>query len=122
MPDEIVTKRRKDSDNENDRQNGLRIRNEKEKLKEKRFSFFADPKEGKRYANAQLAHCLLPDTQANPPGKSHRAVSANSLLRNDVSYPYCQVCPDCFTINNNFFDKLRQFTQLSFVSLQSSLT
>jgi len=56
----------KDSDNDNDNENGLRMRNEKEKLKEKRFSFFSDSQEEKRYANAQLAHCLLPDTRASP--------------------------------------------------------
>ena len=36
----------KDSDTENDRNNGLRMRNEKT-MKEKRFSFFADPQERK---------------------------------------------------------------------------
>jgi len=39
-------------------------------MKEERFSFFADSQEEKRYANAQLAHCLLPDTQANALQKS----------------------------------------------------
>jgi hypothetical protein len=36
----------KDSDNENDRENGLRMKNEMT-MKEKRFSFFADPHEKK---------------------------------------------------------------------------
>ena len=38
--------RRKDSDTEKDRENGLRMNNEMT-LKEKRFSFFADPQERK---------------------------------------------------------------------------
>ena len=46
------------------------MKNEKEKLKEKRFSFFADPQEEKRYANTQLAHCLLPGTHAKASQKS----------------------------------------------------
>ena len=50
------------------------------------------------------------------------SIATNALLRNDVSYLYCQVFPDCFTINNNFVDRLRQLTQLSFVSLLSGLT
>ena len=36
----------KDSDNENDRNNGLRMKN-RMTMKEKRFSFFADPQERK---------------------------------------------------------------------------
>ena len=60
---------KKDSDTENDRENGLRMEKEMT-MKEKRFSFFADPQEEKSYANAQLAHCLLPDTQTNPSQKS----------------------------------------------------
>jgi hypothetical protein len=42
----LPTRRRKDSDNENDRQNGLRMKNEMT-MKDKRFSFFADPQERK---------------------------------------------------------------------------
>jgi len=42
----LPTRRRKDSDNENDRQNGLRMKNENT-MTEKRFSFFADPQERK---------------------------------------------------------------------------
>jgi hypothetical protein len=41
---ELVARRRKDSDNENDNENGLRMKN-KMTMKEKRFSFFADPQE-----------------------------------------------------------------------------
>jgi hypothetical protein len=37
---------------------------------EKRFSFFAYPQEEKKYADTQLAHCLLPDTQADTSQKS----------------------------------------------------
>ena len=43
----LPTRRRKDSDNENDRKNGLRMKNINT-MKEKRFSFFADPLEKKR--------------------------------------------------------------------------
>ena len=42
----LPTRRRKDSDTENDRENGLRMKNEMI-MKEKRFSFFADPQERK---------------------------------------------------------------------------
>jgi hypothetical protein len=63
------------------------MRNEKEKLKEKRFSFFADPQEGIRYADTHLAHCLLPDTQANPSQKSksqilptHKLILLNKII------------------------------------------
>ncbi len=65
-------------------------------------------------------HCQA--AQASPSSKSQRAVSANALLNNDVSYQYCQVYPDYLTINNNFFHRLRQLTQLSFVSLLSGLS
>lgn len=54
----------KDSDNENDRNNGLRMKKEMT-MKEKRFSFLPTRKKEKRKANPHLAHCLLPDTQAN---------------------------------------------------------
>ena len=37
---------KKDSDNENDRKNGLRMK-DRNTMKEKRFSFFADPQERK---------------------------------------------------------------------------
>jgi len=43
----------KDSDTENDRENGLRMKNEMT-MKEKRFSFFADPQERK----AESRHTL----------------------------------------------------------------
>jgi molecular chaperone DnaK (HSP70) len=56
------------------------MRNEREKLKEKRFSFFADPQEGKRYADTQLAHCLLPDTQATASQKSKSQFFPTHLL------------------------------------------
>jgi hypothetical protein len=42
----LPTRRRKDSDTENDRENGLRMKKEIT-VKEKRFSFFADPQEKK---------------------------------------------------------------------------
>ena len=42
----LPTRRRKNSDTENDRENGLRMNN-KMIMKEKRFSFFADPQERK---------------------------------------------------------------------------
>jgi len=76
----LPTRRRKDSDNDNDKENGLRMRKEKEKLKEKRFSFFSDPQEGIRYADTQLAHCLLPDTQANASQKSKSQFFPTLLL------------------------------------------
>jgi hypothetical protein len=38
--------------------------------KEKRFSFFPTRKKEKRNADPHLAHCLLPDTQANASQKS----------------------------------------------------
>ncbi|MCB0273112.1 MAG: hypothetical protein KDD46_08860 [Bdellovibrionales bacterium] len=47
----------KDSDTENDRENGLRMKNEM-KMKEKRFSFFADPHE--RKAESQRTIGTLP--------------------------------------------------------------
>jgi len=34
-------------------------------MKEKRFSFLPTRKKEKRKADTHLAHCLLPDTQAN---------------------------------------------------------
>ena len=59
----------KDSINENDRVNGLRMKNND--MKEKRFSFFLPTrKKEKRKADPHLAHCLLPDTQANASQKS----------------------------------------------------
>jgi len=42
----LPTRRRKNIDNENDIENGLRTKNEVT-MKEKRFSFFADPRERK---------------------------------------------------------------------------
>lgn len=41
------------------------MRNESKNLNEKRFSFLAHLQKEIRYANTQLAHCLLPDTPAN---------------------------------------------------------
>jgi hypothetical protein len=41
----LPTRRRNDRDTENDRINGLRMKNND--MKEKRFSFFADPQERK---------------------------------------------------------------------------
>jgi molecular chaperone DnaK (HSP70) len=76
----LPTRRRKDRDNDNDKENGLRMRNEREKLKEKRFSFFADSQKEKRYAYTQLAHCLLPDTQANASQKSKSQFFPTHLL------------------------------------------
>mgnify|MGYP006082812699 CR=1 len=57
----LPTRRRKDSDTENDRENGLRMNNEMT-MKEKRFSFLPIRKEEKRKAYPHLAHCLLPGT------------------------------------------------------------
>ena len=42
----LPTRRRKDSDTKNDRENGLRMKNQMT-MKEKRFSFFANPQERK---------------------------------------------------------------------------
>jgi len=42
----LPTRRRKDRDNDNDKENGLRMEKE-EIMKDKRFSFFADPQERK---------------------------------------------------------------------------
>jgi len=53
------------SDNENDRNNGLRMKKEMT-MKEKRFSFFTDPQE-KRKANPHCTHLQI--TQANPQTK-----------------------------------------------------
>jgi hypothetical protein len=39
-------------------------------MKEKRFSFLPTRKKEKRKADPHLAHCLLPDTQANASQKS----------------------------------------------------
>jgi len=61
---------RKDRDNENDRQNGLRMKNEMT-MKEKRFSFFAD---------THLVHCLLPDTRANASQKSKSQIFRHSIF------------------------------------------
>lgn len=64
-------------------------------------------------------HSFVPTSQADPTGKGQRAVSATDHAKNDVSYTYCQVCPDHIDIKNNFLGWIRQFTQLSFVSLLS---
>ena len=56
----LPTRRRKDSDTENDNENGLRMKSELT-MKEKRFSFFADPqKKGKEshHTFAHLAACI----------------------------------------------------------------
>ncbi|MDD2345150.1 MAG: hypothetical protein PHY85_03300, partial [Bacteroidales bacterium] len=45
-PHPLPTRRRKDRDTENDRKNGLRMKNEMI-MKDKRFSFFAVPQERK---------------------------------------------------------------------------
>ena len=42
----VPTRQRKDSDTVNDRENGLRMKNETT-MKEQRFSFFAEPQERK---------------------------------------------------------------------------
>jgi hypothetical protein len=39
-------------------------------MEEKRFSFLPPPKKDKWKTNTHLAHCQLPDTQANPSQKS----------------------------------------------------
>lgn len=75
----LPTRRRKDSDNENDRENGLRMKNEMT-MKDKRFSFFADPQKRNveslptfgtlpfaRHTNQRFAKVKepnLPDTQS----------------------------------------------------------
>ena len=53
----LATRRRKDSDTENDRLNGLRMKNEKT-MNENRFSFFADPQ--KRKAESRPTFGTLP--------------------------------------------------------------
>jgi hypothetical protein len=91
-PHPLPTRRRKDSDTENDRQNGLRMKNENT-MTEKRFSFFADPQKEKRYAFAQLAHCLLPDTQANASQKSKSQFflthNLKSMKTNRITEIFC---------------------------------
>ena len=57
----LPTRRRKNSDTENDRENGLRMNNEMT-IEEKRFSFLLIRKEEKRKAAPHLAHCILPGT------------------------------------------------------------
>ena len=52
-PVSLPTRRRKDSDTENERQNGLRIKNGMT-MKEKRFSFFAHPQERKAESRPTL--------------------------------------------------------------------
>ena len=52
----LPTRRRNDRDTENDRINGLRMKNND--MKEKRFSFFADPQEKK--AESQPTFGTLP--------------------------------------------------------------
>ncbi|MDD4149182.1 MAG: hypothetical protein PHE33_04070 [Bacteroidales bacterium] len=49
----LPTRRRKDSDTENERKNSLKMHNEMT-MKEKRFSFFADPKERKAESRPTL--------------------------------------------------------------------
>ena len=67
--------RRKDNYTEKDSENGLRMNNEMT-MKEKRFSFFLQTrKKEKRKAYPHLAHCLLPDPQAQA-RKSQRAKSS----------------------------------------------
>ena len=50
--------------------NGLRM-----KTKDKRFSFLPTRIKEKRKADTHLAHCLLPDTQANASQKSKSQIS-----------------------------------------------
>ena len=45
-------------------------------MKEKRFSFLPTRKKEKRKADPHLAHCLLPDTQANASQKSKSQILA----------------------------------------------
>lgn len=59
----LPTRRRKDIDTENDRENGLRMNNEIT-MKEKRFSFFADPQE--RKAESRPAFGTLPFARHEP--------------------------------------------------------
>jgi len=51
-PPPLPTRRRKDSDTENGRENGLRRK--KNDMKEKRFSFFADPQEMKAKSRSKF--------------------------------------------------------------------
>jgi len=53
IPPPLPTRRRKDSDTENERQNGLRINNGMT-MKEKRFSFFAHSQERKAESRPTL--------------------------------------------------------------------
>lgn len=54
----LVRRRRKDSDNENDRNNGLRMKKEMT-IKKKDLVFLPTRKKEKRKANPHLAHCVL---------------------------------------------------------------
>jgi len=51
----------------------LRMKNEKT-MKEKRFSFLPTRRKEKRKADPHLAHCLLPDTKANPSAKAKEPI------------------------------------------------
>jgi hypothetical protein len=63
-PQNVTNKaKKKDSDNENDRENGLRMKNEMT-MKEKRFSFFAAPQERKAESQPTL-HTLASRTSRN---------------------------------------------------------
>ena len=59
----------KDSDTENDRNNGLRMKNEIT-MKKKDLVFLPTRRKEKRKADPHLAHCLLPKPQANASQKS----------------------------------------------------
>jgi hypothetical protein len=65
----LPTRRRKDSDNENERENGLRMK-DKMTMKEKRFSFFADPQERKAESQPTFGTLPFADIQANASQKS----------------------------------------------------
>jgi len=72
----LATRRREDSDTLNDRNNGLRMKNEMT-MKEKKLVFLPTRKKEKRKADTHLAHCLLPDTQANASQKSKSQILPN---------------------------------------------
>jgi hypothetical protein len=64
----------KDSDNENDRENGLRMKNEMT-MKEKRFSFFCRPAEKESGKPTHIWHIAFCPTHEPTLRKSQRAKS-----------------------------------------------
>jgi len=70
----------KDSDNENDRNNGLRM-NKEMTMKEKRFSFFADPQERKTESQPTL-HTLASRTSLN----TNQNLPKSAILQSHKNY------------------------------------